>query len=496
MSKKIQPIPEHYIKDLAWAMEAGKTDPVMWIDTFLNGKLYKAQRELVELVRDNNRVAISGAHGTGKGAATGYIATWWTVCMGGFVVVMRNPFNMLIKTWWADWRDKMANAVFPVSNDLADSWHISPTKGIVCVNTDDPKNIPGFHAPKILFIIDEAAGIHYEIFDAIQGALCSDDAKLILLGQPLNTDCYFHDCFSNPFFKTMKIAAKDSPNVTGEMHIPGMVTGDWIEEMGATWGVDSAQYRVRVLGEFPLAGATNRLITEASLQESMFGEPKLPAACLADRNIFVSSGVDVAGPGVDSTLHAIIKNNVLVDLAEYGGLPYATEIALWIAERNVEHGVTSTSIDATGIGYYVAMELEKLALLDPAVGVVNKKTMNRVSSNPDRYKNVRTELIIKGSEAMNGGYIKLPPESTPKEVYDDMRAIWYQLTTNGGIEAEPKDKTRRRLKRSPDYSDTVFLAIDAASTIQPRSTQEYVDDLYKIGLKRFGSSSLASSGRF
>ena len=55
-----------------------------------------------------------------------------------------------------------------------------------------PENMQGYHEKNMLFIVDEAAGVADNIFDAILGTLSGENNKLLILGNPTKTTGEFH----------------------------------------------------------------------------------------------------------------------------------------------------------------------------------------------------------------------------------------------------------------------------------------------------------------
>ena len=58
-----------------------------------------------------------------------------------------------------------------------------------------PENMAGFHEEHILFVVDEASGISDEIFEAVEGALTTKDAKLLVCGNPTRNSGFFKRAF-------------------------------------------------------------------------------------------------------------------------------------------------------------------------------------------------------------------------------------------------------------------------------------------------------------
>ena len=87
----------------------------------------------------------------------------------------------------------------------------------------------------------------------------------------------------------------------------------WVDEASTTWGENSAQYQVRVLGQFPKE-ADDTLIPLTSIEAatSRGSDPRL-----AHRTAPIKIGVDVARFGTDRTVLCVRQGNRVKDLDQY-----------------------------------------------------------------------------------------------------------------------------------------------------------------------------------
>ena len=101
----------------------------------------------------------------------------------------------------------------------------------------------GFHAPRLLYVVDEASGIRDEIMVTVDGALTTEGSQCIMAGNPTRGEGYFFDSHtrSRGRWECFAVSSMDSPRVSQSYAV----------EMAEKWGLDSDVYRVRVLGEFP-----------------------------------------------------------------------------------------------------------------------------------------------------------------------------------------------------------------------------------------------------
>jgi len=79
--------------------------------------------------------------------------------------------------------------------------------------------------------------------DAVKGMMTSENAILIMIGNPIRLSGYFYDSHNKlaDNFQLMAFSGLDSPNVDKK----------YVEEQAQEFGLDSDEYRFNVLGEFP-----------------------------------------------------------------------------------------------------------------------------------------------------------------------------------------------------------------------------------------------------
>ena len=164
-----------------------------------------------------------------------------------------------------------------------------------------PEGIQGHHSESgILFIIDECTAVPDSIFDAIEGSLNTDNAKLLMIGNPLRlTGEFYRSHTTSTQYNKIHISAYDVPNVKEKkLIIPGLVTHTGVADMRRKWGKNSHQFKVRVLGDFPDAQEDTIIgldLVEAAMKRS--GKPE------GD----IVLGCDVARYGDDKT--AFVKRH-------------------------------------------------------------------------------------------------------------------------------------------------------------------------------------------
>jgi phage terminase large subunit len=308
----------------------------------------------------------------------------------------------------------------------------------------------GYHGSRVLVIIDEASGVDERVFEAVEGVLAGGEAKLLLIGNPLRTSGTFFDAFNRDAadWHLITISAFDTPNLSGERVSrearSKLASVKFEQRLKARRGVDSNEYQVRVLGQFP-SESEDTVVSLGDLQraqEQSF-EPGLPLVI----------GVDVARFGSDFTVIAVREGNRIRVADAYQGrdLMQSSGAVTALARRLREatgHRPTIV-IDDVGLGGGLTDRLRELN--EFKVVAFNG---GRSSSSRD-YPNKRSELWFAFADVLP--VLDLDPND--EELARDLLAPSYVLSSSAQRVVEPKSNTRKRLRRSPDRADGVMLTI-------------------------------------
>ena len=441
-------------------------DPEYFTRKILNKPLWSLQGEILQSVRENPRTAVRSCHGIGKTFTAAMCILWFLYTHPKAIVLSTAPtWRQEEKLIWKEIRSAYREAIIPLGGNLLpktpelhlihDEWYAAG------LSTNEPDRFQGFHEEHILVVVDEAAGVNLEIFEAIEGILTSSGARLLLIGNPTAIGTPFYEAFMKPGYKTFHVSAYDTPNFTfcgitaediandtwqdkaKEIPYPRLITPQWVSDRYKAWGEGSAPYQVRVLGNFPQQGDDTLiplLWIELSMErweETEAGRP-------------IQIGVDVAAYGSDKTVIAIRKGTKLTELQVYSQKD-TRETAGLVEKAAREHESLQIKVDEIGIGRGVVDSLEEDGYDNVGVNVAEK------SSDSERYHNLRAELWCNLRELLNPEKepIALPPDD---ELLSELASVKYKVDSHGAIQIESKDEMRKRLGHSPDRADAVVLA--------------------------------------
>ena len=286
------------MSEVDWKSVMGRLrkDPVFFVKKVLGGEPTAQQVLLLEAAgRPGAKVSVRSGHGTGKTTALAWLVLWFLCTRRNAKVPCTAPTQAQLRdVLWAEvgkWRERMPEwwrDQVKVSTNRVEVIGAERSQFAVArtAKPENPDALQGFHADELLFIIDEASGVHNKVFEVARGALSTEAARVVMCGNPTQTTGYFFESHhrSRNEWECLHFSCLDSP----------LVDRKYPESMGREYGKDSDVFRVRVLGEFPRAAA-NQLIPLDLVEEAMGRQLRTEQVAFAPKVI----GVDVAPYGGD-----------------------------------------------------------------------------------------------------------------------------------------------------------------------------------------------------
>jgi hypothetical protein len=232
---------------------------VVWKAKHLFGfDAWSKQAEILRAVREHDRVCVVSSHGPGKTATAAQVVLDFLSSGPCRIITTAPTWAQVQDLLWAEIRSAHRRSValglgWPKSPNLTD-WRLSDDWVALGLSTDVPERFQGHHAPRLLLVVDEASGVDEEIYNAGRGFLTGAGSKVLLVGNPTRLNGRFHRAAQDPRWRKIHISTLDCPAFTGERVPPHVAAAlpskAWLEEMASDLGADSAEYAVRVLGEF------------------------------------------------------------------------------------------------------------------------------------------------------------------------------------------------------------------------------------------------------
>lgn len=459
-------------------LRAYRDDPVRFAVEVLGINPTKKQCEILRCARDNKRMSVRSGRRVGKSYVFAMLALWFYCTMGpdARVVLMATTDRQVKQIMWRAIEMLYARAKIRIPGIKAESHEGGLVwKDLFCeikgYSARDAEAIAGIAGARLMYLIDEASGVKQQIFDAIEGNLAGGNAWLCLISNPTRNEGEFYDSHHSksseamgPTFgyHTFAISSYESPNVTGECgpeEIPGLATRAWIEREERSWGADSAQFRVHVLGEFAI-NEERKLFSLASIAEAKARWEETPAT----GRLWI--GLDPAGPGGqgDETAIVLRRGQKVVGIWRGRGLSaekHVSQVLSLIAEHhgNADKLAPVIVYDAGGdVGRDVGR-----ALVDHLD--TNKADFELVKTfgswKPQRlplvYVTLRDEMAANAERWVKaGGAI---PEDTKLE--RDLHVLEFDPATKDRLQLIKKDGPngiRTLLGRSSDTGDAFILS--------------------------------------
>jgi hypothetical protein len=301
---------------------------------------------------------------------------------------------------------------------------------------DQPEAMAGLHSTHLLLVADEASGIPEPVYEAAGGSMSSPGAITLLIGNPTRSSGFFWRVFTmeRDRWHCMKVSSANSRRVSA----------DYCEEIEQRYGTDSNAFRVRVLGEFPVADA-DTVIPASLVDDAMTRDVPL------DMTAPAIWGVDVARFGSDASVLIKRRGSVVtefprrwrnLDTMQLAGALKAE----WDASTHDRPALIV--IDVIGIGAGVVDRLHEQNL--PILGV----NVAEVPSTTGRYGRLRDELWVRCREWLETRSVRLPRDD---QLRDDLVAPRYSFLSDGRLQVESKNLMRARGLSSPDSADALNL---------------------------------------
>lgn len=418
------------------------------------------------------RIARASGHGIGKSALIAMLIKWGLdTCVDTRIITTANTESQLLtKTSpeiakWAslaitsDWFKPTATALISTIQGHDKSWRAD----LVTWSTNNTEAFAGLHnqGKRIILIFDEASGIDPKVWEVALGALTDENTEIIFLafGNPTLNTGSFREVFGK-HRALWNVAQIDSRTVEG-------TNKAYLDELVATYGIDSDIVKVRVLGQFPSSSSMqfigNDVVEEAKSRP-------LGHTIGSDPVIF---GVDCARFGDDHSTLAIrcgrdARSRPWKRWHHMDAMTVAGDIALEAAQWRPD----AIFVDAGNIGAAVIDRLRQL-MPDQLVsevwfGSTKVRDAHWTGGSRVRVANKRAEMWTNMRHWLTGGCI---PDH--QGLHDDLIGPEYGFNADQAVQLEKKEHMKQRGLASPDDGDA--LACTFAEPVQPRMVPGYLD---------------------
>jgi hypothetical protein len=449
--------------------------------------------EICYSVQNNHNTIVESGFGCGKSVSAASLACWFmTVYQPAIVIVIAPTHSQVQNILFRYIRAAARKANLPGIVYDTPRWEraadhyavgLSPRKS----SAEDMAAIQGFHGPRVLVIMDEAAGLPQIIWDTIAGLAVGDNCRILAVGNPVEQSGPFWNASNNSNWYHIRISCLEHPNVVeGREVIPGAVTRSWIEERCHDWAneVDPETpeavhipwtnkwyiplpiFMAKVLGIAP-EQSEDQLIKLSWVIDAQ-------NRTIDDRNTETVIGFDPAPRGGDDNALCIRYGNAVRQIKRKKSQD-TQALAEWLALETREGNAVKIYIDDVGSGAGVTDRSRRMGL--PVVAV----NFSRSASQKKRFNNLRSECYWRVRELLREGKMSLPNDSM---LVGDLIAVHYEPDDYGRIALESKDIIRAKIGRSPDSGDALCLSY--ATPVLDVSSDELISSLKELGTNSTG----------
>lgn len=411
-------------------------------------KIEDWQLEVLEaLDRGETKISVRSGHGVGKTALCSWLAVHFLCFRDDVKVIVTSPsqkqlsdgLNPEIVKWINRMPDWMRHSLDITGERI--TRNPSPKNNFISFRTarkENPEALAGVHATHVMIIVDEASGVDEVIYETGQGALSTAGAIALLIGNPTRPYGFFYKTQTSlsDLWWTKHVSCLDSTRVDQ----------DYIMSQARTYGVDSREYAVRVLGNFPESG-----------QDAVIPRTWLTSATTREISQIQGSIVWGVDPGRGGDPSGFVERSANA-IKEYRELKYQDLMQLvgWIKRRwdtipqvmRPEH----IYVDSIGLGAGVADRLLELKLPVVHVNVAEAPAVG------DRFYRLRDELWYATRDWFETKEVLIDPAGGPTEKFvEELAAVEQKFTSDGKVKVESKDDMKKRGVPSPNMADALCL---------------------------------------
>lgn len=434
-----------------------RSDPVLFAEAVLGVTLRRWQREFLRNVAANPMSAVRSANGVGKTFAIAIAMVWGITLFEDIkIALISTTAGQANRTAWAD----VQFLFYQLPKWIADHFEVGKTQiyprsepwnraEIVTAAKDAPTTIQGIHCENPWAFVDEASGVEEFIFKMLVGILTDPNPKLVLTGNPNYNSGYFYEAFNRnrAEFVRMKVSRFD---IRDDLTKPKEIEAfdRFIQKMRSLYGEESNEYRIRVLGEFPVQD-DDTVISRFKINQALkryhlnTGLSFLP----------VIWGIDIALYGGDKSALAKRRGPVLLETTQIIPAIDLMGQSYWIADQFNQQPEalkpTEIYIDVTGLGRGVYDRLHELGL------PVHPVQAHEAAPTNERFFKLRDELWWRGREWFQGE-VWIPSD---EELILELSAPRYKYNEQGKFKVESKHQLKTRGFDSPNRADAFLLTM-------------------------------------
>lgn len=455
-------------------------DPVSYARDVLNVTWWHKQEEIARsLLTPPYRTLVKACHNVGKTFLGGSLVNWWYDCHDPSIALTTAPTDRQVKDLlWKEVRSqRRGRGGFP--GPKMPRLESSPTHFAHGFTARDGDAFQGHHSRHMFFVFDEAVGVAPVFWETAESMFSGEGHAWLAIFNPTDTSSQAYQEELSGNWRTISLSVLEHPNIAAELAglpppFPAAIRLARVETLlkkwcrpvegkpratDIEWPPGSGQYlrpgpiaEARLLGRWP-SQATNNVWSDASWQAAellLLEEPK---------DEMCEIGCDVARFGDDFTAIHVRRGPVSLHHESMNGWS-TSETAGRLKGLAREYGRRSgvegreipVKVDDDGVGGGVVDQGEDYNFI-PISGA-------SAALDEEGHPNRRSELWFSVAERADEGRLSLVrlDSDIRRDLRREAMAPLWKLDSRGRRVVEPKDDTKKRIKRSPDNMDALNLA--------------------------------------
>lgn len=433
------------------------------------------QARVARDLMDYRRVSVQSGHGIGKTTFAAATIHWFLATRPHpAVVATANTESQLNTKLWRE----LAKINMAAQNGGWFEWTATrfglkndPTHFAAAIpwSENNAEAFAGTHEEHVLGVFDESSGIPPSIWTTFSGAMSTQGARWLALGNPTtNSGTFYETCNGRLRWRRPgdELLGKWKSHTVASFESP-FVANSYVEEQKFVLGENSDEYRIRVLG-LPPQNSEDGLLSAELIDDAtdrpVPDNPRWPLIL----------GVDVARQGKDHSCILPRRGKIVLPRIHTINNDTLSALSHRIAEeihyyRNeTPHEVQAVFIEGGGsVGWGVIEKLWELGYEN--VFDVNPGTK---STEPERFVNKRAEMWGYLKEWFETQEVSIPQHSQLRE---ELLSIKRKPDAAMRLRLESKDELRRRTGKSPDIADALALTFAAPVELLPAAPVDKYD---------------------
>lgn len=463
-----------------------RRSPAAYASEVLGVSWWAKQKEIAEsLLIPPYRTLVKASHNVGKTHLAGGLVNWWFDVHDPGLTLTTAPTDTQVRDLlWKEVRGQRAGRPgfrgphMPRLESTTNHWAHGFT-------ARDSNAFQGRHAKHMLIVFDEAVGVQPQFWETAESMFAGEGHAWLCIFNPTDTSsqAYIEEQTGN--WHVINVSMLEHPNVLAESRgesppYPAAIRHARVDEYVRKWCTpiaagdrkasdlewpfgSGAWWRPGPIAESRMLGRWPSQATYNVWSDGAFAA--VETAVLSEGDNPVEIGCDVARYGDDFTSLHVRRGPVSLHHETHNGWSTAQtagrckELARqWGQYAKMTPQSVQVKVDDDGVGGGVVDQREDFAFVPMSAG--------STAMEPERYINRRSELWFSVAERASDGRLSMArlEADTRRELRRQAMAPTWKLDSRGRRVVEPKDDTKRRIKRSPDDMDALNLSYAPALT--------------------------------